>query len=63
MNNQVLQRLIAIFTTLDSNPQGLSAQDLAQITGYPEGLILDDLNRISQYTDLGSHFLLYPEDA
>ncbi len=62
MSNQVLKRLITIFSTLESNPQGLSALDLARITGYPAGLILDDLNRTSLYTDLGSHFLLYPEE-
>ncbi|WP_066635988.1 helix-turn-helix transcriptional regulator [Desulfolucanica intricata] len=63
MNNKVLQRLIAVLTTLESNPQGLSAASLARMTGYPEGLILDDLNRVSLYTDLGNHFLLYPDDV
>lgn len=36
MNNKVLQRLINVLTTLESNPQGLSASELARITGYPE---------------------------
>lgn len=37
--------------------------ELARITGYPEGIILKDLNDISTYTELGNHFLLYSEET
>jgi len=62
LGNKVLHRLIAILTTLDSHPQGLSAAELARITGFSASLILDDLNTVSGYTDLRNHFLLYPDE-
>jgi len=62
MNSKVLQRLMAILTTLEAHPRGLSAVELGKITGYPEGLILKDLNDILYYTELAGHFAVYPEE-
>lgn len=61
MDNKVLRRLLSILNTLESNPQGLSARELAELTGYAKGIVLNDLNDILDYTDLASYFTVYPD--
>jgi len=62
VSNKVLRRLTDILTTLETNPCGLSAKELSTITGYPEAVVLKDLNDMCTYTDLGSYFTLYSEE-
>lgn len=57
-----MRRLMGILNTLEANPGGLSAKELARITGHPEAVILKDLNGMSAYTDLGSYFTLYSDE-
>lgn len=62
MNSKVLKRLMTILITLEAHPRGLSAVELSKITGYPEGLILKDLNDILYYTEMAEHFAIYPDE-
>lgn len=61
MNNKVMKRVLSILNNLEANPQGLAARELAELTGCPEGVVLDDLNDILHYTDLASYFTIYPD--
>lgn len=62
MNHKVLKRLSTVLSTLEANPQGLTARELDRITGYPSGQILSDLNDIGYYTELAGYYSLYPDD-
>ncbi|MGQ9557440.1 MAG: helix-turn-helix transcriptional regulator [Desulfurispora sp.] len=54
-----LRRLMDTLAALEAHPAGLSARQLAEITGYPQGLILQDLNDCLLDTDLAGYFPLY----
>ena len=62
MNNKALKRLMTVLTTLESDPRGLSAEEIGEITGYTAGLVLTDLNDISFYTDFCGYFTLYTDE-
>ncbi|MFZ5592000.1 MAG: helix-turn-helix transcriptional regulator [Bacillota bacterium] len=57
-----LRRLMDILAALEAHPAGLSARQLAEITGYPPGLILQDLNDCILDTDLASYYPLYVDE-
>ncbi|WP_018084478.1 helix-turn-helix transcriptional regulator [Desulfurispora thermophila] len=57
-----MRRLMDILAALESHPAGLSARQLAEITGYPARLILQDLNDCLLDTDLASYYPLYVDE-
>lgn len=62
MIERSLVRLSAVLSALESHPEGLSARELAEITGYPETDILDDLNVIAEQVELAGHYVLYADE-
>lgn len=62
VRSRSLRRLMDILAALEAHPAGLSARQLAEITGYPQGLILQDLNDCLLDTDLAGYYPLYVEE-
>ncbi|NLC06405.1 MAG: WYL domain-containing transcriptional regulator [Syntrophomonadaceae bacterium] len=60
--DKALTRLISLIKILEKHPKGLSANQLADLTGYPAAVILDDLNWIVLQSEFAAHYTLYVDD-
>ncbi|TYO92764.1 helix-turn-helix transcriptional regulator [Desulfallas thermosapovorans] len=62
MHEDTLVRLNKLLTLLGNHPEGLSAREAARLTGYPAGVLLDDLNRMAETVELAGYYPLYSDD-